>query len=90
MVLPLVTVENAVDTGVGTHADILALGHLPSPRILKPINSRGSRRRMVGRRMGGGAEGIVTSRGGVSVSWRGIKYGGRDHWMVEGKEKEEG
>jgi len=89
MVLPPVTVEKAVETGVGTHADILALGHLPSPRILKPINSRGSRRRLEGRR-DGETEGIVTSRGGVSASWRGIKYGRGGHWMVEGKEKEEG
>jgi len=38
----------------------------------------------------GGPRGMVTSRGGVSVSWRGIKYGGGDQWMVGGKEKEEG
>lgn len=37
MVFP-VTVENAVDTGVGTHVDILSLGHLRLPsRILRPI-----------------------------------------------------
>lgn len=32
----VVTVENAVDTGVGTHVDILPLGHplLPSSWIL--------------------------------------------------------
>jgi len=34
--------------------------------------------------------GIVTFRGGVSVSRRGIKYGGGDQWMVEGKDKEDG
>jgi len=34
MFLP-VTVENAVETGVGTHVDILALGHLPSPQTNK-------------------------------------------------------
>ena len=86
MIFSPVTVENAVDTGVGTHVDILALGHLllPPPRVLKPINSRGGRRRKEERRNGGGCH----FRGGVSVSWRGIKCGGGGHWMVKEKEEE--
>jgi hypothetical protein len=48
MVFP-VTVENAVETGVGTHVVILSLGHLlPSPRILKPTNTWEGDRRSTG------------------------------------------
>ena len=36
-----VTVENAVDTGVCTHVDILSFGHL-----LQTINNRGERRNL--------------------------------------------
>jgi hypothetical protein len=75
-----VTVENTVDTGVGTHADILALGHLlPSPRISKPINSqrgdRESRSQKKGRRNRGTQARLLFLRGirvleGYKV-WRG-------------------
>lgn len=37
--------------------------------------------------MNGGPSEAITSGGGVSVLWPGIKYGGTDHRMVGGKEE---
>ena len=62
MVFPM-TVENAVDTGVGTHvAIIFSLGHLlpPSSRFLEPINNRGGNQRSASRR--GGRKGRTQAR----------------------------
>jgi len=75
MVFP-VTVENAVDTGVGVHADILPLGHLlPSSG---PINNRGSR--------GGDRARLSLPLGGVSASRRGMQ-GGKGSTTGKNKDK---
>lgn len=71
-----VTVENAVDTGVGTQADILALGHPPSFLRVSwgPINNEGGGRGIRSREgKGGNRRELSLPRRGPG---RGIKYGG--------------
>ena len=80
-----VAVENAVDTGVGTHADILALGHLlPPSRILGPISNQRGNRRARGQRKDRESQGDYRFQG---VSWKGYKGGRGGHRVVGGKER---